>query len=322
MDVEALAPALRKMKVGELDPELRSEIATLARELGRGSAITASSSLHFLLKLYRAEKAKERGREKALKRAEELILRLSSLHHDIQKRESERRREERGRRIPFPAIRESVIVSGKLREMFGSIGITDEGVMGRAVELLGEERAGERVDMVKLMDIGPELTKRLFSEHPDTVLIPKEDDFVSELEAIEAKKGMIDSWREANGREPPMWADYDKTPGILVDTYEDITRLLNLEPPETAGAEQKEARYRGKPMDPDDFSRVVMAMGFSGVRESKHGRILSDGKGNIMCVQRAHRKQEQLNPSTIKKKLTEAGVDLDEFEKKRRELKL
>ncbi len=310
------------MKVGELDPALQSEIAALARELGQDTAITASSSLHFLVKLYEAEKAKERGREKALKRAEELILRLSSLHHDIQKRESERRREERGRRIPFPTIQGSVIVSGKLREMFESIGITDEGVMGRAVELMGEEKAEERIGMVKLMDIGPELTKRLFAVHPETILIPREDDFVSELEAIEAKKGMIDSWREANGREPPMWADYDKTPGILVDTYEDITRLLNLEPPESAGGRIKEVRYRGKPMDPDDFARVVMAMGFGEVRDARHGKILSDGKGNIMCVQRAHRKQEQLNPGTIKKKLTEAGVDLDEFEKKRRELKL
>ncbi len=321
MDPGEYAPILKKIRLGMLEPELQREVAELASELGYEATITAESNLHFLFRIYQAEREKEKRSARALKKAESLILRLSSLQHAIAKREEQRREKEKGKRMPRGAHGSAIEAGKRTISLLGTIGIEDEKVMGLAEELLGEKGVEERVVLVHSTILGNNLVRKFFSAHPEVILIPKNDDFVSELEAMEAKMEMVDSWSESHGRKAPAWADYNITPGILLDSFDDIARQLNIEI-EAEERPESGVKYRGKPMDPDDFMKVVSAMGFAVVREATHGTLMRDGEGNIMCVQKAHRKQMELNTSTIKKKLVEAKVDLDGFEMKRRELKL
>lgn len=315
--------ALKRIRVGMLEPAMQREVAELAADLGYEATITSSSNLHFLLRLYRAEKAKDEASARRLKKAEDMILRLSSLHHAIIRQEEQRRTVERKKKIPLTLIEGGLSAGRKTRELLNSIGIEDENVIARAEGLFGEKGVGERVDLVKSTTLGEELVKKVFGAYPETILLPKDDDLISELEAMEGKVEMVEGWARNVGRPLPAWADYHQTPGILLDTYEDIVRQLEIPLPVPAPAKaEREIEYHGKPMDPGDFMKVVKAMGFAEMREATHGTLLRDGKGNIMCVQKAHRKQMMLNPSTIKKKLRESEVDLDEFERKRRELRL
>lgn len=315
---------LKRMKMRQLEPELIREVVAFARESGYETAISSGSSLGFLLRIYQSEKVKEERGEKALRKAADLIMRLSFLQQEIMRREHARRKEERKKRIPHMESELELPLGRKTREMLSSIGIDDEKFAQRAVSTIGEEELAERVELVHLTTLGGELTKKVFGEFPETLLIMPIQEFVSELDAMESKKEVIDSWAKANERIPGHWANYNSTPGILLDSYEDIERLLKLQLPESPpkSGKREEIKYRGKPMDPEDFIRVVGSLGFSPMRQTKHGTLMKSEGGGIMCVQKGHRKQEELNPSTIKKKLTEAGVDLDEFERKRRELNL
>ena len=320
MDLEGHESALRKIKLGQLEPGLQQEILQFASEMGYETTISSSTSVHFIYTLYESERAKERKDRKALRKAEDLIMRLSSLHLAVVEREQQRRQQERKIKIPLTMIEGGLSIGKKTRELLGSIGIEDEKVIVQATALFGDAKLEERVDIVKTAAIGDELTKKLFKAHPETILIAKDDDFIAELEAIESKKLMLESWGETKANGLPVWADFNKLPGILLDSFEDITRQLGIkidEPPEEA----KRPKYEGKPMDPEDFTKVIMEMGFEPKREAKHG-VLMEREGTFLCVQRGHRKQEMLNTATIKKKLTEAGINLDEFEEIRRMLKL
>jgi hypothetical protein len=317
------APILKKIKVGMLEPGLQHEIAELAAEMGYEATITASSNLHFLFKIYQAEKARAGASAEALKKAEDMILRLSSLHHAIIQREEQRRKTERKRKAPLNLIEGGLLVSKKTRELLLSIGIEDESTVIKAEELFGEKLVGDRVELVLASTLGKEVVKKVFARYPETVLIPKEDDFISELEAMENKKAVLDGWAKSNERPLPVWADYDETPGILIDTYEDITRQLGIPLPKQAPEKiEKERSYQSRPMDPDDFKKVVKALGFQELRETTHGTLMRDGGGNTMCIQKAHRGQMELSAPTLKKKIKESGIDPEEFEGKRRELGL
>ncbi|MFH0885088.1 MAG: hypothetical protein V1861_05250 [Candidatus Micrarchaeota archaeon] len=323
MEPEDVAPALKKIRLEMLEPELQREITELAAEMGYEATITTSSNLHFLYEIYRAEKARGERDAKALKKAEDMILRLSSLHHSIIQREEGRRKAERSRKVPLTLIEGGLTASKRMRELLESVGIKDEKIMEHAAGFFSEDEILSRVELIQASNLWPDAARRVFGAHPETIMIAKHDEFISEIEAMENKKAVLEGWVKAHERDLPIWADYNRTPGILLDSFEDITRQLEIRLPETSPMkEEGEVRYRGKPMDPRDFMKVTLALGFFVLREATHGTLLSDDRGKIMCVQKAHRSQMELNQSTIKKKLNEAGVDLDEFEKKRRELRL
>ncbi|HSB46622.1 MAG TPA: hypothetical protein VLD37_01310 [Candidatus Bilamarchaeum sp.] len=324
MDIDPDISVLRKMKLSSIEPALANEIIEFAQSVGYEATITSDTSLGFLVKIYKAERAKERRGRKALQKAENLILKLSSLHLEQHQRENQRRKAERAKKIPLHEPEIEIPVSKKTKELFESIGIKDEKFMMAAVGMLGEKEAGERVALVHATSLGKELAQRVFGEYPEVLLVMPDSEFISELEAMENKKYIIDIRKADTERPVPIWADYENAPGILLDSYADIERLLELQVPEAPpeSSKREELKYRGKPMDPDDFMKVVMALGFSPMRETKHGTLMKSGSGGIMCIQKGHRKQEELNPSTIKKKLAEAGVDLENFERKRREMNL
>jgi len=315
--------ALRRMRFGLLEPEIQKEVLELASELGWESAVTAQSDLHFLFRIYQSGRARGDAGHKALERAEDMIMRLSGLHHAIAQKEAARRTTERKRRIPLTLVEGGLAVSDKTRKLLASIGIEDESTITRAVGMFGEEKTAERAGLVLAMDVGIETLRGIFRAHPETILFPKDDDFVSELDAIEKKRDVIDGWAFSNGKDAPAWADYRKTPGILLDTFQDIIRQLEIElPPERPAREEKAVKFISKPMHPDDFIKVVRGLGFEKMRDASHGTLMRDGAGNIMCVAKSHRSQSELNGSTIKKKLVEAGVDIGQFERKRREMGL
>ncbi len=317
METEHIGDALKKLTFRQLVPELRQEVLELAAEMGYEETVTSRSSLEFLFRIYKAEEVKKRRSREQLKKAERLILKLNSFQHAIQKRE-ERRREKR-KRPKLRLVEGGVMASEKTRELLARIGITDEESIEQAEALFGEEKIESRVELALSIDVDHNVIKKLFGAYPGVFLLPREDDFISELDAIENKRQLIHEWSVTNGSAPPSWADYNETPGILIDSYQDISRLLELEEP--VESDIRELKYRGKPMKPQDFKKVMLAMDFEEVRESKHGTLLRRGD-SIMCVQRAHKKQMMLNQSTIKKKLQENGVDLGEFEGKRTELGL
>lgn len=222
------AGILKKIRLGMLEPELQREITELAAEMGYEATITASSNLHFLHKIYQAEKVKGKRSARALQKAEDMILRLSSLHHAVTQREEQRRKEEKRKRIPLSVIEGGLSAGKRTRSLLASIGVEDESVASRAEELLGEKGVAGRVELVQSTTLGEGLTRKFFSTHPEIIMIPGDGQFSSELEAMEGKKEMIDAWSRTTGRRPPLWADYGMTPGILLDSYEDIRRSSRL----------------------------------------------------------------------------------------------
>jgi predicted RNA binding protein YcfA (HicA-like mRNA interferase family) len=331
MEIDDNASALKKIRFGMLEPELQKEVLELAGEMGYEVTLSASSNLHFLLRIYEAEKVKEKRGRQALKRAEEMILRLSSLHHastqgDIQRSGGSGARRAR---IPLTAIEGGLSVSSRIRRLFESIGITDDKTMEQAVGLLGERKIEERVEYVHRTSLGDDVVKKVFGAHPQVILIPRDEDFLKALTEMEKKKQTIDGWAAAAGKAPPPWADYRQTPGVLLAPYQDILRQLSVKeaaapksqaPP---GAEGKRIKFTDKPMRPSDFIKVMEELGFSYVREATHGPLYkNENTGDTVVVARGHKSQKELNESTIKRMLAEAHVELDQFELKRRMLKL
>jgi hypothetical protein len=329
MDTSESASFLRKMKLGELVPDLRQQVIELASRMNYETTLKASSSLYFLFELYQAEKAKEEKSQDALKKAEDLIIRLETLQHSVMARSARKGKEKEKEHGPqFRKIEVEILINDKTRKLFSSIGITDETVMAKTIEAMGERKTEERIELVHATNLGNELTRRFFPAYPELLIEPNDEQFVNELEILEMKKAVVDCWVLANGRPPPQGADYGNNPGIMLESFHEIARQLGAEIPEAVkknleAAEKKVAKYRGKPMHPDDFIKMAQAFGFSIVRKSKHGVLMKNEQtGKIMCVQISHKSQKQLNAPTIKDKLKDSGIDPDLFEEKRRELGL
>lgn len=324
MEFEPKASLIRKVRLGQLEPELQKELLEFASEIGYESTVKTSGRLDFLWKFYQAEKVKERRSKKMLKKAENLILRLESLRHEAQSRELERQEREKGKerwRVPSAAVAVPITVSERMRKIFESIGIEDEKTMAAAIELLGEPRVETRVELIHASEVGGELAKKVFSSVPERLLVADDDQFLADLSAAESKKEIIDSWGRERGL-PLSEAAYQKEPSLLFEEYHEIARLLELKTPESLPTPAEEGpKYRGKPMEPDDFGKVVMALGFSFVRKARHGDMLRDDRGNIIMIGKPHQ-GGLLGAFAIKKKLEEAGVDLKEFEEKRMEMRL
>ncbi len=318
LDIEVL----KKVKIRQLDPIIQSEAIDVAKELGLERSIKADSTLHFLYQNCCKQEAKEKKSRERLERAKNIILSIGALSEAITHRETKRRRQEQKRKRTFRLVDSELKASKKTIELLRSIGIDDEKIAGRAEAMFGVEDVEHRVELVGALNLDEKTRMKLFGRWPETFLIPDEEDFFSELESIGTKKNMITTWAKTNDRPPPIWADFREFPGILLDEYHDIARLLDLEEQEQPEkGKKKEVKYRGKPMYPNDFMKVVEALGFVKVREANHGTLMRRGD-NIMCIQKSHRAQAQLNRSVVKAKLVESEVDLDKFEEKRRELRL
>ncbi|NYZ77059.1 hypothetical protein H0O02_01965 [Candidatus Micrarchaeota archaeon] len=316
---------LKKMRVGELDRELQENVLAVANELGYESAVRTTSNLAFLWELYNSERVKQKRSRTKLKKAENLILKLASLDYGRVREEARREERKAGEKRPFsavvPPLRAVTGISERLRKIFESIGLSDEKVMEKAVESLGEKEIEERAELALSSRLGEKTVKALFSSSPKLIL---EQDFWFRIETIEQKKEMLD-WESKRKTLPPE-LDYRSSPAALLKDYEEIAHLLELKPAATVyqlELEKPKVRYRSKSMDPRDFVKAIKELGFEFVREAKHGWLYAHSITNaIMSIQRPHISQFELNGSTIKKKLVEAGINLDEFEEVRMRLKL
>jgi hypothetical protein len=204
--------------------------------------------------------------------------------------------------------------------LFNSIGITEERKMRRILILTDKDTIKLRLEYA-VEAIGAELATAILGRR-SRLLYQEEKDFVDALDTMGKKKALIDI-TEANEGPVPEEYDYRQNPDVLFKSFKAIIDALNIKRMDVVTEGKEEGpKYRGKPMEPGDFISVIEVLGFSMTREAKHGIMFTNEEGVVMGVQRAHRKQMMLNPSTIKKKLQEAGVDLDEFERARRGLGL
>ncbi|MFN7991056.1 MAG: hypothetical protein U0R44_02755 [Candidatus Micrarchaeia archaeon] len=251
LDIETIGPELRRIKIGQLSPDLLEGVLELAQEHGYEITLTSLSDLHFLFRIYQAEKVKEKKSLKKLRKAEDLILRLAgmySLHHDAERRREERQKEDAERpRIRQFDIDEGMRIGKRMRELFESVGIADEKDMQQAVGLLGESKIEERVAIAKKTMLGDMLIRKVFSEHPETIMITRDENFLDELNAMEAKKGIIDAWSGAKNQAPPMWADYNESPSVLLVQFEVILNGLGIGAEAKTSSEDPERTSPGVP---------------------------------------------------------------------------
>ncbi|MFN7991058.1 MAG: type II toxin-antitoxin system HicA family toxin [Candidatus Micrarchaeia archaeon] len=322
MDVEEHEPILRRMRLGALEPGLRREVVDVAIELGHESAITSDTKLHFLLKIYLSEKAREKGREESLRKAEDLIMRLSSLHYEAHRQEMERRKSQR-KSAPVRWSGSEIPISGRTKELLESIGITDEKAMAGIVEVIGDEKVAERVGLVHISDLGADLTKKLFSAKPEMMLTARDDDFIMAIETLETKRSMIDSALPAA---PPVEPLYHRIPEVMFEDYHDLATLLDLKPPEQQPEpavleEEKKQKLRVSPITPDDFIKVLRGFGFAMKSGGPH-RVLTNDEGMVAVVQSGHGSNKEFGPGLVRMKVRDIGLSIEDFEKKRKELGL
>lgn len=269
MELDLQEPLLKKIRIGELEPGLRDEVLRLATEMEHEVTITSASRADVLLKLYRAERAKEKRSLKRLKKAEKLILAISTLHLDSTRRAAaQEAKKENKVRMPASAIEAALPLSAALRKAFESIGITDEKAISAVVESVGEMKAMERLDLVQGMKLDPELIKKVMPLKP-LVLIELDDSFLQSIETLEAKKEMIDSWSKANTRMPPEEANYNKNPGVLWEEFHVIARILEARPPELPKVTEEKikpkkakVRYVSRPMKRTELFASLEELGF------------------------------------------------------------
>ncbi len=322
MNLDSEGPLLKKMKINKIETDLHKEILEFVEEFGQERTVRSSSSLHFLYKIYQAEKIKEKRSKKRLKKAEELIMKLTSLHYEAQQREMERKKRE-NRESPFKWTGSAIPVSKRMKELFESIGITDEKAMEQIVELLGEKKVGERIDLVHASNLGEGLVKKLFRMKPEMLLAVKDDEFISMVETLERKKELIDIWGSARELIPSDTA-YIRIPEILFEEYHEISRILELKPierEEPTEVEEKRQKVRVTPIHPDDFVKVLRRMGFEMKGTNPH-RVFAHPDGRTALVQYAHKGLDMFGPGLIRMKLKDIGMPIEEFERVRKELGL
>lgn len=316
MEIDGSESILKKLRLDQLEPSLRKEVLELALEMGQETTLVATSDLHFLFRVYQAEKAKDERSREMLRKAENLILKLSSLHHDIVRREEVRRRQEQ--RGTLGKIEEfGVPVGERAKALMESIGIKDQKVMEGAVALFGEEMIVNRVELVHSSKVEPELMKSIFSQYGSIFLIPKESDFAHEIEMIEFRKDTIDNWVAVNKKNPPLWADYKVTAGILLDDLHDISRQLSI----AAQEEEKPAEsikpksVRIPPMKKRDLHLTLGELGYNFKRKEKE-LIFERSDGFILTISDPH--NGEYSPETIKKIINDMGIYPAEFEEARK----
>ena len=303
--------SIRLMRIGDLEPELRNEIQEFVSEIGYDITITDSTSLGFLVKVYENKKDRE-----TLKKAEDMIMKLSTAQNTIRERESNRRKKEREKSGVF-RIRKlggEVTVSKKSRELLQSIGITDENVIAVAEGFLGSEKIEERVGYVKATIFGADLAKKIFGNFPELILINSDDMFISELEAMESKKVMVDEWTKTRGGMGPLWVDYNQTPGILLDSFRDIQRQLDIPFPPPV-EEKEEFKYVARAMRKRDLLKVLDRLGYELVRKGKE--LVFKGPTSL-TISDPH--DGVYAPITVRKIMHDMNVRPQDFEKARREV--
>jgi hypothetical protein len=198
MVLERERTLLKRMKVRELEPALRDEVLELAKEMDYERTIKASSNLHFLYVLYQSEKKKRRKSREALKKAENLIMTIATLQHTERAILSEKKGKKKKRRMKRSTTDTQIVVSPKLLKAFRSIGIRDEAVVVRTVELLGEVEAKDRIDEI-LDKLGSKAAKKTYGANPKLLQEPNRRRFSENLDKFTAQQGTIKRIRVLEG---------------------------------------------------------------------------------------------------------------------------
>ncbi len=316
MDLEGRAGLLKRIRVSQLEPELRREVLEFAGEMGYEGTVNASSRLHILLDIYNAEKAKEKRSKRMLRKAENLIMKLAGLHYGTAVMEARRPAAQKKER-PFGKAPEAMelFISARMKALFESIGIRDERVMAQAIGLLGEKNAEERVVLILASNIGQELAKKIFPMQPKMLLEP-DDRFIRIIGELETKKDIVDRWGKAReigpGRLP-----YDLAPQILLMDYPGFSQALGLlakskeETPGASTGKKEELKYRPVPMRFRDMLRVLEEFGYH-VKSTKNETILERADGRILVMSGEH--IGEMSVPVVRAIIREIGTTPERFE--------
>lgn len=268
LDFETIGPQLKGIRLNQLEPELLDSVLELAAEHGEVT-IASSTNLHFLLSIYRSECAREKKDIERLKKAEDLIMRcagLVPLHHDEYRSEGQGKGFAGRKALSHLMLDGGMAIGRRERDVFESIGITDEKEMAKAISLLGVEKISERVKMAKSSRLGESLAKHVFGENPSVLCTAKDSDFEMELRAMENKKDLVDKWAKASGMPLPIWADYNESPNVLLVQYTNLYRALVI-----GHTDGKVASFSAGPENELHVMKMLTEIGLS--IEEKNGML-------------------------------------------------
>jgi len=318
IDIDAGGPLLRKLKLGRLDPALQNEIVDFADEMGYERTITSEDSLHFIFRIYQAEKAKEKRSRRMLKKAEDLIMKLASLQYETRQREIRSGAKEE-KKAPLSRWSEAPITIGKrLTALFESIGITQQATMELIVGIIGERKAVERVELILASNIGQPLAKKLFGARPEALFEPRDEIFLSMISDIETKKEIMDRWSTARDI-PEEKRMYNRNPPLLFESHAEISRILGLEKQEASVTEdrapqplkEERAKYRPIPMRNTDLWRVLEEFGYE-LKRHRNEMVFANAEGRTLTIGAPHNRM--YDPIVIRHIITDMGTTPEKFE--------
>ncbi len=319
MDLERRAVLLRRIRVSQLEPELRREVLEFAGEMGYEGTVNASSRLHILLDIYNAEKAREKKSKRVLRKAERLIMKLAGLHYATAVMEARGPQVQKKKEQPFGRATEAMelLISPRMTALFESIGIHNEKVMAQAIGLLGEKKIEERVTLILASNISQELAKKLFQRQPGMLLEPDDANFLKTLVDLETKKDIVDTWAKARETRAP----YGNAPQILLIDYSELGQALGLlreRKEEMAGpstGKKEEIKYRPVPMRFRDMLKVLKEFGYR-VKSTKNETILERADGRILVMSGEH--TGEISVAVVRAVIREIGATPEKFEEVRR----
>lgn len=353
MDLAESAALLRKIRINQLEPDLRNEVLEFAGEMGYEGTVNASSRLHILLDIYNAEKAKEKKSKRMLRKAENLIMKLAGLHYAAAAMEARRAAAQKKER-PFGKAAETMelFISPRMKSLFESIGIRDERVMQKAVGLYGEHNVEGRIGLVQDSTLGRALVQKLFGMKPD-IMLENDAAFVLKLDVMEGSKSLIDKWCRLH-KVPIEKAVYQTMPQeifrslrSLGEVYE-IVKLEEARQREAAekaaereaaariaarGPEKRKApvltdedrrkpvNYRPQTLRKQELDMVLNGFGFHYVTDEGGERKFRNAEGEDLIV--SHR-QHEYEKELVGKIIGEKGLKTtpEEFERVKRKLKV
>ena len=310
--MDRLSPelALRKIRMRELPPEIQLEVQELSKELHYEGTIKSSSSLQFLYELYQAQK--EKKDEKALKRAEKMIMSLATLSHArVSGAKARKKTEKRARMAPVSEA--EMALSQKIRGAFLQMGIKDENFMRKALGLLGEAEVIDRSELVLATKLEKKTRKSLFRKHPEILLVPRQDLFAKDLEIIEKKREIFDMMREIDAI--PEGMDYKVDSSALLMSSRDIMDFLKLDAGEPV-PESGESEGGLPTLTRRQFVKRMKQLGFEKRREVRHGAFFTNpDTGKTIMIQNTHSQgtERYVETGILRRKLKEAGVSVKQF---------
>ncbi len=319
MNLKHLRPNLEGLKVSKLTSSLLDELLDLSEDVGYDKTIYYSGDLGFILDIY--ELTKKSKDQRLLKKAENMILSLSSLTHDKGGKKRRKRSKETAKSfksISFDSESDmlGIPLNQKIVDVFHSIGIENKAMMRIAVGLLGENKIKDYSEYLLSSELGENLVKAYMKVNPEAILQPSEDLFLLDITTLEKKKQIFDFYKE--NLDLPDKLEYEKNPQILQLDLKEIIEALNIEQESEGESTLHEGKTPKSEQIPTlktkEFIRIMKDFGFKEERRVKHGTFYYNAQQDArVMIQNPHRGQQYMETGIIREKLRQAGITDKEF---------